>query len=121
MIDLLLLEESNLVLLFCYFAGVWIFLWIVAVTLDFVLFDQAAEHEDSCDFVFLDHPPKIIETVGERALGGNNLLTLNFDQVGVDIVLNLLLLPLDPQCHSRRIESHKASISIIGELLWILV
>jgi len=64
----------------------------VSVALDLVLFDEAAEHEEGRNVVLLHHPPKIVKTVGERALSGYCCLTLKLDRIGVDVVLHFLVL-----------------------------
>lgn len=63
----------------------------VSVALYFVLFDERAEHEDGGHVVMLNHSPKVVEAVGERALSGDGAFSLQFYHIGVYVILHFLV------------------------------
>lgn len=77
MVDFLLFQQGNLIVLLHEFAAVWVFLRVIAITLDLVFLDEVAEHKDVANIVLFDHPPKIVETVREWSLGCNDALSFH--------------------------------------------
>jgi hypothetical protein len=99
----------------------WIFLGEVAITLDLVLLDEAAEHEDGRHFVMFDHPPEIVEAVGEWSLSGHAPLPLQLYHIGVDVILHFLMIRIGDESCSGGIECHETCVAIERELFWVFV
>lgn len=121
MSHLFLLEKGDLILLLQQGRGMGILLRVVAVTLDFVLFDEGAQHEDSRHVVVLDHAPKVMETIGKRSLSGNAMLSFEFNHIGIDIILHFFILFALSESCAGGIKGHEAWIAIKGELFWIFI
>lgn len=98
-----------------------VFLWEVAITLDLVLFYEAAEHEDGRHFIVLDHPPEIVETVCQGALRGDASLPFQLNHIGVDVILHFLMVGVRDEPCSCGIKGHKACVAIKRELFWVFV
>ena len=54
-------------------------------------------------------------------MSANDFLTLEFDDVGIDVVLNFVFLLLSSQDWLGRVECHNMGVSVERELLRILV
>ena len=118
---LLFLKQGDLIFLLGDGCGVGIFLWEVAIALDLVLLYEAAEHEDGRHLVMFDHPPEVVEAVGQWSLRGDAPFSFQFDHIGVDVILDFLMIGIGGEPCSGRVEGHESGISIEGELFWVFV
>jgi hypothetical protein len=98
-----------------------VFLGEVAIALDLVLLNEAAEHEDGWHLVMLDHPPEIVEAVAKWSLRGDAPLPFQLDHIGVYVILHFLMIGIGHESCSGRIERHKTGIAVEGELFWVFV
>ena len=98
-----------------------IFLRKVSITLDLIFLNKITKHKYIFYIILLNHPPKIIEAIRKGTLSSNNFFTLNIYKICIYVVFYLFFFIFSTEDSSRRIKSHKTSISIIRELLWIFV
>ncbi len=121
MCHLLFLQQRDLVFLLSDGGGMGVFLREVSVALDLVLFDEAAEHEDGWNLIVLHHPPEVVEAVSEGSLSGNASFALQLDHIGIDVVLDLLVVLIGSDSCAGGLEGHESGITIEGELFWVFV
>ena len=89
-----LTDKGELIFFFDHFAAFSFHIGPVSITLFTILLNQAAEHKDRGDVIFLDHAVKVVECGGKRALSSYNFLSLEFHNVRINVVLNLVFLLL---------------------------
>lgn len=71
--------------------------------------------------ILFNHTVKVIESWSERSLGGNDFFTLEFDNIGVDIIFNIVFVLLSGEYGFCGVKSHDMWVPVVGELFGILV
>ena len=95
--ELLLLDfidEGKFVFFLDHFAAFSFHIGPVPVAFFAILLNQGAEHKDRGDVIFLDHAVEVVECGCKGGLGSYNFLALEFHNVRINVVLNLVFLLL---------------------------
>ena len=74
------------------------------------------------DIVLLNHPPKVVKgEFGNRCLACNCIFPLYIDEVGIDIVLNVIPFLLGTKGNPGGLKGHVLRVPIEFELLGMLI
>lgn len=94
----------------------------VSIAFGLWLLNNVAKHEYFCDIVLFDHSPKVIEgAFGNRSLSGYRSFAKKVDEVGIDIVFDIVFVVGIPKKHTGRLESHVLRVAIKFVLFWMFV